>query len=518
MKKYVKNLLISTISLSSVFALTGCDLSNPFASANTDDSTLATSVEATSIEAGVSENGFTKTKLNAINTDLKRDYSVANGEQNVLIIPIHLSSGPYSGTWSDSLIDELSDIIFDTEDSRSYVSYYKTASFDNLIMGGEVSELYNSTYSVSQLEDATYGMTRMYSMFEAAAEWVDANDDTVDIEKDYDKNSDGYIDNIHFMIDGSDGDDWNSNIWPHMSQTGYYPAATGEFPEVNTYSLSNLDHLSDATTTIHEQGHIFGLQDYYNYSYLPSVNHSSNTYYDLVGNADMQDDSMFDWNAYSKMNMGWIEPYYFDGSKDSATITISPSGTSGDAIVLGENWNGNAFDEYITLELFTEDGNNAYDWDRNYPSSSNYTTTLGEGGVRVSHVDSRLMGMNANDNTNAYQVDNINDSDYDYYGLKYTNSYDADDYQGYTFDDNNYNLLQVIEADKENEFGSVQSDYSKTFLGESDLFQTGDSFSMSEYSNFFYNKTTLNNGDEFPYEVQFDKVTSDYATITITKI
>ena len=462
-----------------------------------EDSSISDSVEVT-VAIGA---GFAKTVLNATVQDLNLDYSESLGEQKVLIVPIHLSKGPYSGSWTNTQLETVNDIIFDTSDPESYVSYYKTASNGRLELTGEVSEVYNASYKTSDFDDESTAWNNMLDMFENATEWVDQNDSTVDIEKDYDKNNDGYIDNIHFIVDGDDQEEWGSYIWPHMAQTGNYPGTSGGFPTVNTYSLSNLGHFEDAYTTIHEQGHIFGLMDYYDYTYASDYDKN----YDLIGGADMQDCTMFDWNVYSKMNMGWVDPYYFDGSQESASITISPAATSGDCIVLASDWNGNAFDEYFTLELFTKTGNNEYTWDE---YEDLYDSNLGEGGIRMSHVDSRVQGFNGSSNRGT-DVDNIADGNFDYYDLRNSNDYTS------VLDSK---LIQVIEADGKNEFGYLQQGYyNQKFLEEDDLFQTGDKFTMEDYSNFFVYGTKMNNGDEFPYEISFDSVSSTSASITVTK-
>jgi len=512
-----KKLITSVITLVSLVGLTSCDLFNFSLNSVPDSATTVQVIDNKNVE------GFTKTHLNKNIQGFNRYYSESLGNQRVLIVPIHLASdsilgsSAYSGTWTTSILNEVNDMIFDTTDPESFVSYYSQASFNRLHLEGEVTKVYNSSYTTTELANDD-SMSKIYDMFDKALEWVDQTDDAVNIRTDYDQNQDGYIDNVHFIIDGNDQNSWESPIWPHMSQTGNAPAAAGAFPTVNTYSLSNLGHLSDAYTTIHEQGHIFGLQDYYNYTPLGS-SRFYNGVLDYVGSADMQDNGMFDWNAYSKMNMGWIDPYYFDGSVDSATITIEPSATSGDVILVGQNWNGTAFDEYLTLELFTKAGNNRFAWDKEYPLESGQS--LGQGGVRVSHVDSRVATYTGG--SSLTPVDDYATSNYGNYYLRYSNSYDSNDYYGYKFNDN-YHLLQVIQAGGVNEFGKIHNsydstDYAKAFLSQADLFQTGDVFSMQDYGDeFFYNKTKLNDGDDFPYSISFDQVSSDSATITITKI
>jgi len=463
-----------------------------------DDNNVTDAIEVSVYEDG---SGFVKTSLNANVQNLNLNLSESLGEQNVLIVPIHVSDISDSESWTEDDLEQLDEIIFDEDSPSSYVSYYKKASNGRLIMSGEVSDIYSTEYTKSELEGS---WSYIYDLFDNAVEWLDENDPTIDIANDYDKNGDGYIDNIHFVFDATSSV-WGSSLWPHMSQTGNEPSQEGELPAVNTYSLSNIDHMDDAYTTIHEQGHIFGLQDYYNYSTLSEIN-GKQQYVDYVGSLDMQSNTCFDWNIYSKMNMGWVDPYYFNGLQESATITIGPASSTGDCIVLADNWNGNAFDEYITIELFSDVGNNSLFWNSGY-----FSQFVNTGGIRLSHVDSRLVDSYGND------AESPSDP-YTSYNLKYSNSVDSNDYYGYSYNDD-YHLLQVIQAGGTDTFTKPTINYRDLFLTDDDLFQTGDIFSMEKYGEeFFANKTTFNNGDEFPYVVSFDEVTSDSATITVTKI
>jgi len=463
-----------------------------------DDNNVTDAIEVNVYEDG---SGFVKTSLNANVQNLNLNLSESLGEQNVLIVPIHVSDISDSESWTEDDLEQLDEIIFDEDSPSSYVSYYKKASNGRLIMSGEVSDIYSTEYTKSELEGS---WSYIYDLFDNAVEWLDENDPTIDIANDYDKNGDGYIDNIHFVFDATSSV-WGSSLWPHMSQTGNEPSKEGELPAVNTYSLSNIDHMDDAYTTIHEQGHIFGLQDYYNYSTLSEIN-GKQQYVDYVGSLDMQSNTCFDWNIYSKMNMGWVDPYYFNGLQESATITIGPASSTGDCIVLADNWNGNAFDEYITIELFSDVGNNSLFWNSGY-----FSQFVNTGGIRLSHVDSRLVDSYGND------AESPSDP-YTSYNLKYSNSVDSNDYYGYSYNDD-YHLLQVIQAGGTDTFTKPTINYRDLYLTDDDLFQTGDIFSMEKYGEeFFANKTTFNNGDEFPYVVSFDEVTSDSATITVTKI
>jgi len=68
----------------------------------------------------------------------------------------------------------------------------------------------------------------------------------------------------------------------------------------NGYYSPNID----AHMLVHETGHMLGLEDYYSYSGLENP----------CGGVDMMDLNVGDHDAYSKMVLGWVNPYVVDGS------------------------------------------------------------------------------------------------------------------------------------------------------------------------------------------------------------
>ena len=76
----------------------------------------------------------------------------------------------------------------------------------------------------------------------------------------------------------------------------------------------------------------------------------------------------------------------------------------------------------------------------------------------------------------------------------------------------NYRLLDLIRADDTNH-ARVNN-----YLTNSDLFRTGDTFSMSEYSNCFVNTGLMNSGEALGYEIRFVSVSTTKAVIDITKL
>ena len=102
--------------------------------------------------------------------------------------------------------------------------------------------------------------TREQSMLKRAVEFVQNQiPDTVDI----DKNKDGVVDNICFVIQGNSSA-WADLLWPH--KTGFYSFEVRvKGARINSYFLT-MENGFGAGTMCHELCHIFGAPDLYNYS------------------------------------------------------------------------------------------------------------------------------------------------------------------------------------------------------------------------------------------------------------
>lgn len=151
------------------------------------------------------------------------------------------------------------------------------------------------------------------------------------------------------------------------------------------------------------------------------------------------------------------------------------------------------------------------------------------GGVRLYHVDARLWGYNSESSfNNGGFVDDIDNNKYKYLQLANHNTSNNTEYatiKPSVIANKGYRLLHLIQAGNKNTFEVASKNPSKSqLLKKADLFSTGDTFSIGSHTgytnygtNFFKNKTTLNNGEAFPYVISFDEVSTTSATITITK-
>lgn len=462
----------------------------------------------------VMSGAFVPEELTYLSKDIQTNYAPAIGDQKMLIIPITLQPGSVTSysEWTEAGLQNIDSYYFGTlSSSVSLKDYYKTASFGKLNITGMVSDVYEETSSSLTMSainnDTTY--QKLFTLIERAVSWVETHYSSQDWSA-YDTNGDGCLDSVH-LITNYNATSWNTPLWPHMYETGNIGTLTN--PSANVYSISAINHVNNAITAIHEQGHIFGLQDYYDYT------NNGSSPRDYVGGADMQSHNVFDWNSFSKLSVGWTKPIVVDGSEDAITVTLRPASSSGDCLIVPTpgTWNGSAFDEYILIELFTKVGNNTRDWES--------WGSLRNGGVRLYHVDGRVYGYNSgggeyNSGTDGAIVDNVKTSPYAHHVVGANNSFDSSAYMSVPGFEN-FKLLTLIQKGGEDTFGS-SSNYKRHSLAYEDLFVKDSVFTFNAYKKFFLKNTlsiatTMNDGTTFPYTITFDEVDTEKAVVTITK-
>lgn len=448
-----------------------------------------------------------------IQTDLDSDISPSKGNVKMLVIPITLS-GNYTNTWTSTKLSNIDGYYFGTDTTKmSLKMYYETASFGQMSISGTVTAPYveTSTSLTTDLIQADTSYNKLFTLISNAINWVKSN---MDLD-DYDLDDNGIIDNVHLITNFDTtqySNPWSTPLWPHKFQTGNTSGSVAS-PVANVYSISAIDHVQDCVTAVHEQGHIFGLDDYYDYA---------QTDIDYVGYADMQSGNMFDWNSFSKFSVGWISPYVITGPTE---ITIQAASLNGDCLVIPANpetFNNSAFDEYFLIELFAPYGNNAvnYPYNGTYRGNtwefySQYIQDLGDYGVRMYHVNDQMYRW-----TGSSLVEYNSHVTSGMYIYRPTDN-DALDYEDRTsaFDDwANYKELAIIQRGGTDSFGSTSSGV-RHYLGSDDLFHQGDVFTFSQYAKFLTKDntvpTTMNNGETFPYKITFTAMSSTQVTVKI---
>ena len=317
----------------------------------------------------------------------------------------------------------------------------------------------------------------------------------------------------------------------------YFDKVTKDFdgqnkkePHASSYSWSSFyftgsramnENIVDANTFIHETGHLFGLDDYYNtnsktFTYNGEYVKETSGIFQPTGFMDMMDYNLGDHCAFSKYILDWVNPYVIDPT--CKEITLRSFTRSGDfAIIPAPNWNGTAFDEYLLLEYFAPEGlNRSY----NFPSYSYFDgdnvervyTYPNRHGLRVYHVDARL----------AYYAQRtlkaekcwINAPEADLLAWKtkvpsmgYIDFLNTNGTQG-TVDNNTQVLLHLLEADGKNHLLNGIAANNTT------LFAINSSFGYDVYKDFVFNKTDDSN-NKYSLPIKFKVARLDSNEITL---
>ena len=443
----------------------------------------------------------------------------STGNQKLLVVPVELTGSAYR--WTNDDRNDIRKCFFGATEEvgwESVSSYYKKSSYGKLNIGGQLSPTFFSSYTKPQLDLEEQPDQKIVKEFESSELYND-------LRKEYDTNDDGYIDSVAFIyrerieVDPSSKDmRWWAFVYSNSSSANVDKPTVNQYMWASYYFCQVADKISnphggaynlDAHTYIHESGHLLGLDDYYSYE--------DNNYYDPSGGQEMHSQNIGDENIFSKLLLGWVDPYYVKTTGSVTTTLYSSSYDSnsehpgrGKAIIINDNWNGNPLDEYLILEYYSPTVLNEKDSKEDYAVNARMFTTSG---FRLYHVDARLVGYTKE--ANPAFAKRLNELDPNYFNFigasntpnqRYSRLKDINEI-------NNYKLLHLMQAGGVNTF---KRDGKKA--NNADLFMEGSSFEAS-YS-FFYRGTKFNAGNEVGYRITFGKCDAENmcGTVTITKI
>ena len=458
------------------------------------------------------------------------DYCPANGDVKLLIIPVWFTdSGNYiNSSKKSAVLNDIKKAYLGTNEEtgwRSVKTYYEELSSGAVTLTGTVSDWFNSAYSAAE---AGANDTVTEFIVKAATDWYFTNNPT-DNRSNYDSDNDGFIDAVMIIYGAPDysalDNDNLSNLWAYAywlqeDNDKSYPIpnayfwasydfmySSGSFlsptPAGSKYGSGDTSHCEiDAHTYIHEMGHIFGLEDYYDYSkqqYCPA------------GGFSMQDYNVGSHDPFSVMAIGWANPYVVT---DNAEVTIGTFQKTREFILVTDKFNdySSPFDEYLLLELYSPTGLNEFDCKYDY---SGHGIGPNKVGVRLWHVDARLTYASSvktiiqngqQYNVPDYKETNITNNVKEpraSYGIShaFSNTYNDADYGSVLGEKYfNYNILQLIRKDI-----SVSYNYLKDFIDKSDLFTSG-SYELTTYKKQFVqgNANKLNNGTSLKWSFRID--------------
>lgn len=409
---------------------------------------------------------------------------------------------------------------------RSVNSYYKTNSYGKDLLEYEFVYI-DSEWSSAQAwhyvndEDASgafVGNDYFYDMFDELRKTRSFSN--------MDKNGDGFVDAVMFVFRDQETD--GCNIYGGAAgDRSAFVEADRENPQLGKYikipyffvgkELTPGDYGSYNTRMlIHEVGHLFEISDYYDfYSEVEKM-------LDCLGHFDMHSGNVGDLNAYSKFVTGWLHPYVVEDDVETVTLTLRPSMLYDEAVLIptSKGWNGTAFDEYILIDVMAPVGATGYDWpaiklEDNRPQGSSNP----DGGVRIYHVDARLMEYKDGKYTKVTEVSKEAFAGRTIWPMFYnTNGIEP------IFEDESvyHHLVEIVPSGNSSKYRiATPTNWSiYSFFTSADLFEPGDVFSMAACPNSFADAPLMNNKGTFDYEVRVDSydTATHEATITITKI
>lgn len=382
----------------------------------------------------------------------------STGSPKILVLPIAFTN--YTAPFS--MVSDLEKVLFGTKEETGYHSlktYYETSSYQQLSIDGDVLQPYTapnkSTYYENQYNNGNEYVD--YDLLELALNY---HNSTIDYSQ-YDSDDDGYIDAIMMVYTAPVSFNYGSDLWwAYTYQYESTPTKYFDGVQADYYVFMGYDFIDEvvndntylelnALTFIHETGHLLGLDDYYDYD--TAVGPAGG-----IGGSDMMDSTVGDHNPYSKLLLGWIDPYMTN--KEDMNITLNPYTTSGDVLIIPKNPLTSPFGEYLIIDLFTPTGL--------YQLQSGYSGLFSIPGIRIYHVNST-----ANSSSNIYNMWSI---------TKQNNT------------DTSVKLLKLIEADGKNDIESTFYSKYGEYSENSDLFQIGSYLENYQWSDGSSINLTLN--------------------------
>ncbi|MGN1295045.1 MAG: hypothetical protein ACI4U5_01420 [Bacilli bacterium] len=409
----------------------------------------------------------------------------STGDAKILVIPVYFSDMPLSRLEKseEETIKDLERTFFGTDSETNYwesvSSFYEKSSYNQLHISGKVSSFCLIDESLNNVAKMTYADPTYY-VLRYAVSWYKNNYDDI---QDFDLDGDGYIDAVWLVY----ANKYYSSSVSISEYSGFTSAAKDLLwaytfwdynrspnklsPVANCYAWASSHFMYSGTTTgvdahtfIHETGHMMGLDDYYDYDCDTSK-------LSPAGGLDMMDCNIGDHNAYSKYLLGWVTPSLV---KEEGEYVLKPFQDGGNSLLIPASLNEfsySPFSEYLLIEFYTPTGLNELDATKAY--CGYYPKMFTRYGVKIYHIDSRLIYINRK--TNSFVYTNIFDKN------KVTSS------AGYSIAASNTCSSSIDESIKLIRLlsgtGTNNNFYGPRDASNSDLFINGDSISSFTFNS-----------------------------------
>jgi M6 family metalloprotease-like protein len=495
------------------------------------------------------------------------DSLMGQGDETLLILPIQFTDYPFGESRLKDINTTFNGKAEDTNYWQSVSSFYSNSSFGKSNLSFKVAPVYDSGLTMTSfLERSPEHSLRSADLLRSAlASYKSQSGDTCEA---YDADKNGHIDGVFMVYSCPDYQSYASDSplhWAALSesekalyQENFWAYSSNDneganllSPLANAYSWASIDLMYrgvkegkgvDAHSFIHETGHLYGLDDYYNYAVNEESNTSPYRYYVPTGGLDMMDANILDHDAWSKAALGWIAPYVVDNTvRLPLTLELGSSEETGDFLLIpSSDYNGSVFGEYLMVEFYTPTGLNALDASTRY--HGNYPRGFFTSGIKISHIDARIGEVSSivSPSLSSYvSASSLTPALFDYsspssyYRVIASNTpYSVSNSTRKSIENPGYRMIHLLESNGVNTLANSDYENQSAFFyaDNNTLFQPQDgfsSFSMSKFASFFENVDfrkdgLFNNGEAFPYTLRVngyrlvDGVKK--ASITISKL
>lgn len=464
---------------------------------------------------------------------------------NCMIIPVHFTDGYGFDDYFESQVDKM----FNGTEQYCVRQYYQEASYGSIDLQYEIMPVYEVGMSSWDMEakwssksDHNWYSEHYWQIYDGTRQAYEG-----DLSR-FDTDQDGYADLVIMVFDdpsvsGEDtcgtlyGGKVTSVTYEHCIKDAdpEYPSVTN-FVCMEKYMMMPDDGWEDGwrwegddvlwMTLVHEIGHVFGLPDLYdNYDADEYAGHSP------LGGFDLHDDYQCGtMNCWSRMSLGWLEPYVIDPDVEDVRIRLRCSALYPDCILIptSKGWNGTPFDEFMLVDVFANAGDNQYMWDNYMLDFTSPVDPALNGGIRIIHVDTRLCYLNgkwfdasAAGNYNKRAVTAMGTLSNKWPGM--ANSMAIGGETGYSpeKDTGLYFPLHMMKRSGTDPYFTKRVNGRGMFnINSADLFSAGTCFSMESHASAFSNAPYMNNGGTFDYRITVDEYDPDTmeAVVHIQKI
>lgn len=375
------------------------------------------------------------------------------GKATVLVLPISFLGSSFGPSFQSDLAHALNGAAKDTQYYESVTSFYQKSSYGKSQLQFEIAPVYFTTHSPESAltsTDTSQGEDKgAYFVQQAYAKYVEGKSEE-ELAR-FDADGDGVLDavmGVYSCRDSKLAQYANDPLQYFGAYTSWVNPDESLLMPMSCYSWLSYDYLyryADLSSPAVD-AHFF----------IREVGHmyGLERYGKYVGGLDNADGGTLDHNAFSKLILGWAKPIV---TKGKGSLNLNASIIDGECLLLPSSASGamNPFGEYILVEYYSPQGLNARDAGRSYDGSPK---GYGRSGVKVYHVDARL-------------------------------------------EQKEYPVLHLMESGKTNTFEKDGK------ASDATLFANGYTFDIATFGeSFFPKKTTMNNGEGFPYRIHIDSL------------